>query len=233
MQTLYVGCRECRQISSYKRSVMKTKTCDEPLARRLQAAGILIHVEEKPEKEVPDDGLLICQRGGAHGSTAIAYRGVATLITLHLDITVDRPQFAISGFDLELPWQGRVRWLEDPREIDGRSRNYHFGFEGIPDFKRDDVLNHLAGARSAISGGRTLRGCLLGINDYPMPDAFPHGATIAAVITISDKSLREYRRSVSLLADRVKAPVRKSSAPTRNLLDHKDPEPVTKNRILI
>ena len=29
---------------------MKIKTCDEGLARRLQAAGILIHVEEKPEK---------------------------------------------------------------------------------------------------------------------------------------------------------------------------------------
>jgi hypothetical protein len=211
---------------------MKIKTSDERLARRLQAAGILIHVEEKAEKGGSEDGLLIRQYGGVHESTAIAYRGNATLIVVYLDIAVDRPGFAISGFDLELPWEGTVRWLEDPREIDGRSRDYHFGFEGIPNFKRDHVLNHLAGARRAISRGRTLQGCLLGIYD-PMPDAFPHGAKIPAFVSIWDQFFTEYRRPVLLWADRMRVPVHTSLAPRRNLLDHKDPQPVTKNRIPI
>jgi hypothetical protein len=211
---------------------MKIKTSDERLARRLQAAGILIHVEEKAEKGGSEDGLLIRQYGGVHESTAIAYRGNATLIVVYLDIAVDRPGFAISGFDLELPWEGTVRWLEDPREIDGRSRDYHFGFEGIPNFKRDHVLNHLAGARRAISRGRTLQGCLLGIHD-PMPDSFPHGAKIPAFVSVWDQFFTEYRRPVLLWADRMRVPVHKSLAPRRNLLDHKDPEPVKKNRIPI
>jgi hypothetical protein len=42
---------------------MKIKTSDERLARRLQAAGILIHVEEKAEKGGSEDGLLIRQYG--------------------------------------------------------------------------------------------------------------------------------------------------------------------------
>ena len=211
---------------------MKIKTSDERLARRLQATGILIHVEEKPEREVPDDGLLIRQYGGVHESTAIAYRGVATLITLYLDITVDRPRFAISSFGLELPWEGSVRWLEDPREIDGGSRHYRFGFEGIPDFERNQVLNRFAGARSVISCGRTLQGCLLGIHD-PMPDAFPHGAKIPAFVSIWDQFFTEYRGPVLLWADRMRVPIHKSLAPKRNLLDQKDPQHVTKNRIPI
>jgi|SRR5579862_7482657 len=202
---------------------MKIKTSDERLARRLQAAGILIHVEEKPEAERLDDGVLIRQHGGVRESTAIDYRGMATLITLYLDITVDRPRFSISSFGLELPWEGSVRWLEDPREIDGRSRDYRFGFEGIRDFERNRVLNRFAGARSVISCGRTLQGCLLGINDFPMPDTIQHGAAISATIIISDRSLKEYRRQVSLWPDRLQAPVHKSQAPRRNLLDHKDP----------
>jgi hypothetical protein len=202
---------------------MKTKTSDERLAHRLQAAGILIHVEEQPERKV--DGLLIRQYGGIHESRAIAYRGVATLTTLYLDITVDRPRFAISSFGLELPWQGSVRWLEDPREIDGPSRDYHFGFEGIPDYKRDQVLNRFANVRSMISRGCTIEGCLLGIHD-PMPDAFRHGAMIPAFVSIWDQLFTEYRRPVLLRADRMRLPIHKSLAPRRNLLDHKDPEPV-------
>jgi len=209
---------------------MKTKTSDERLARRLQASGILMHVEDR--QEAPDDGLLICQHGGVDESIAIAYRGVATLVRLYLDITVDRPRFAISSFGLELPWQGSIRWLEDPCEIDGRARDYRFGFEGIPDFERDGVLNHFAGARSVISRGRTVQGYLLGIHD-PMPDAFPHGAKIPAFVSIWDQFFTEYRRPVLLWADRMGVPIRKSLTPKRNLLDHKDPEPVTKSRIPI
>ena len=46
---------------------MKIKTSDERLARRLQAAGILIHIDEKAETKVPDDGLRIRQYGGLSG----------------------------------------------------------------------------------------------------------------------------------------------------------------------
>jgi hypothetical protein len=163
---------------------------------------------------------------------AIAYRGVATLVTLYLAITVDRPGFAISSFGLELPWDGSVRWLEDPREIDGHSRDYRFGFEGIPDFERDQVLNRFAGAGSVISRGLTLQGCLLGIHD-PMPDTFRHGAMIPAFVSIWDQFAAEYRRTVQLRAHRMQLPIHKSMAPRRNLLDHKDPVPVTMNSVEI
>ncbi len=201
---------------------MKNQTHDERLARRLHSAGILIHVEERAETRVPDGGLLIRQYGGFCESTAIAYR-YATLVMLYLVITVDRFRFAISGFNLELPWEGGLRWLEDPREIDVRSRDYRFGFEGIPDFDRDHVLNHFADVRSMISRGRTLQGCLLGVNHQPMPDVFQHGATIPAFITISDQFFGKYRRPVSLWANRMRVPIRKSLAPRRSLLDRKDP----------
>jgi hypothetical protein len=193
---------------------MKNQTPDARLARRLHGAGILIHAEEKP------DGLLIRQYGGCCESAAIAYRGVATLVVLYLAITVDRPRFAISGFDIELPWEGGVQWLEDPRETDERSPDYRFGMEGIPEFNRGQVLNSFADVRRMISRGRTLQGCLLAIKDQPMPDAFQHGTTIPAVVIVSDQFFREYRRPVSLWADRTQAPVRKDSG-----------EPASENRM--
>ena len=207
---------------------MKIKAFDKQLARRLRTAGILIHVED--ETKVPDDGLLIRQCAGVHESMAIAYREVATLVTLYLAITVDRPGFAISSFGLELPWGGSIRWLEDPREIDGRSRDYRFGFEGIPDFERDQVLNHLPNASGMISRGCTLKGCLLGVHD-PMPDSFRHGEMIPAFVSIWDQFFVQYGRTVLLRAHRMQLPIRKSLAPRRNLLDRKDPDPVSKNRI--
>lgn len=207
---------------------MKIKAPDEGLARRLQQAGVLIEVEERADTNVSDDGLLIQQWGGVIESAAIAYRKLVTLITLNLAITVDRTRFAISGFDLELPWAGWLLWLPDPREL-GLWRDYHFGFEGIPDFERDQVLNHFADERRMISCGRTLRGSLLGIYD-PIPDVFQHGAEIPAFIIISDQFFRKYRRPVSLCADRMRAPIDKSLAPRRNLWDRKDAVPLTMNR---
>jgi hypothetical protein len=169
---------------------MKSRTPDEGLARRLQKAGVLIHLGEK---DAADDGLRIRQYGGIVESAAFSFRGLVTLVVLYVAITVDRAKFAMSGFDLELPWEGGVRWLPDPREIDGCSRVYRFGFEGMPDFDRDQALNHFANVRTIISRGRTLEGCLLGTNNYSMPDAFRHGATIPAFLTISDQFFREYR----------------------------------------
>lgn len=207
---------------------MKIKAPDEGLARRLQQAGVLIDVEERADTKVSDDGLLIHQWGGVFESTAIAYRKLVTLIILNLAITVGRTGFAISGFDLELPWAGGLFWLQDPREL-GLWRDYHFGFEGIPDFERDQVLNHFADERRMISRGHTLQGSLLGIYD-PVPDVFQHGAEIPAFIIISDQFSRKYRRPVSLWADRMRAPILKSLGPRRNLWDCKEAVPVKMNR---
>jgi hypothetical protein len=170
----------------------------------------------------PSSGLLVYQEGGVIESRAFDFYGAPGYI-IRAVITVNLPKFAIAGFGLELPWKSYVRWLEDPREIDGRSVVYRFGGKEFPEFDRSEVLNHHADVRRIWSRGASLKGHLLGIGNEPIPEQYPHGAIIPAFLIIYDQFSRPYPTSVSLWTDRTAKPVR-GVRRTSGLLDR--PEPV-------
>jgi hypothetical protein len=204
----------------------KTKQDNLALARRIRAAGISIFIGEddgEPPRD-PSSGLLVYQVGGIIESRAFDFYGAAGYI-IRVVVTVNLPQFAIAGFDLELPWKSSVRWLEDPLEIDGRSLVYRFGDKRFLEFERSQALNHFADVRRTWSRGESLRGSLLGIGDQPIPDQFQQGAMIPAFLIVYDQFWREYRSSVSLWTERTQKPVRPARSGIRRsggLLDHPD-----------
>jgi hypothetical protein len=119
-----------------------------------------------------------------------------------LVITIELSGFAVSSFDLELPWTDTIRLLEDPLEIDGASTVYRFGGRDSLEFNRDEVLNHRADVQRIMPRGSSLKGCLLGIGTQSIPEQFPHGATIPAFGKITDQYMNHYRSAISLWASR-------------------------------
>jgi hypothetical protein len=115
------------------------------LARQIRAAGIQICISEDDSdvRSVSSDGLRICQFGGLVESAAFDWFG-GTGFIIWLVITIELSGFAVSSFDLELPWTDTIRLLEDPLEIDGASTVYRFGGRDSLEFNRDEVLNHRA-----------------------------------------------------------------------------------------
>lgn len=205
----------------------KTHTDNLALARRIRAAGVAIYIGED-DGETPHDppsGLRIRLFGGAFESRAIDFYGGAAYI-IYASITVNLPHFAIAGFGLELPWKGTVRWLEDPVEIDGSSRMYRFGGKYVPEFERDEVLNHFADVRRTLSQGRSLGGALLAIGGEPIAEQFPHGAMIPAFLIVYDQFGRDYRSPIQLWADRSEKLLgrSRSGVPRKRLFDCPDPK---------
>lgn len=193
---------------------LKTRAGNLDLARRIRGAGIPIYIpEDDPERfSAPSAGLLIYQTGGCTESFALDWAG-GTQFVIWLTITTELPGFAISSFDLELPWRDRIRWLEEPLEISGTPGVYQFGGTDSLELDRADVLNHHADAQRILPLGTSLRGCLLGVGSQSMPDHFRHGQSIPAFITVHDQHIREYRSTVSLWADR-SAKLRGAARPT-------------------
>ena len=197
------------------------------LARRIRAAGIPIYIGEDDGDvgQDPPKGLLVYQEGGVMESRAFDFCGAAAYI-IRAVITINLPKFAISGFGLELPWKGYVRWLEDPIEIGGRPSVYRFGGNEFPEFERSEVLNHCADVRRLRSRGASLKGYLLGIGNEPIPERYPHGVIIPAFLIIYDQFSRPHRSSVSLWTDRTARSVRGVQSEARRtggLLDRPDP----------
>jgi hypothetical protein len=193
------------------------------LARRIRAAGRPIYIPEDDGERpcIPSDGLRVRQWAGVTESRAIACGGTAFII--YLTITSNLPQFAISDFGLRLPWkQSSFFWLEDPDEIDGPSRLYHFAFKNSPEFERSRVLNHCADVRRTYSSGHSLKGCLLGFGFDSIPEDYGHGMMIPAFVVVYDQFGRQYQCPVELRTDRMSRPPRQVSR-TRNMLAHPDP----------
>ena len=197
------------------------------LARRIRAAGIPIYIGEDDGEALrrPSSGLLVYQVGGVIESRAFDFHGGAGYI-IHATVTINLPQFAIAGFGLELPWKDRIRWLEDPREIEGRAEVYVFGGNDYLEFERNQVLNHCADVRRARSRGESLSGYLLAIGNDPIPNKYQHGAMIPAFLIVYDQFWREYRSSTSLWTERAEKSIRRT--PPRmlrksGLLDRPDP----------
>lgn len=198
------------------------------LARRIRAAGISIYIPEDDEKGCCDrsSDLLIYQFGGVNESLVFDLHGGAGFI-IWLTITVKVPRFAIAAFDLELPWEGTVHWLEDPRNVNVvyAYDNYKFSDKYRPEFGRSEVLNHLADVRRKWSRDDSLKGVLLGTVDQPIPEEIKHGAMISGTLIISDQFWQKYRLPVELWADRTAKTRRsRSGIPRRGrLFDHPDP----------
>jgi hypothetical protein len=121
---------------------------------------------------------------------------------LSLVITITVPSFAISSFELEVPWQDTPRLLDDPLEKDGVSEVYRFGGKDRLEFHRADVLNRYADVQRILPRGSSVRGWLLGIGSQAIPDRFEHGTEIPSFVTVTDQYMNKYRSSVSFWADR-------------------------------
>lgn len=203
---------------------MKNKAIDHlALARRIRAAGRPIYIAEDDGEAlcIPSDGLKIHQTYGVNESSAIDCSG-GTAFIIYVVITINLPNFAISAFDLEVPWiNNSFRWLEDPLEIDGTSCCYRFGIKDLPDFERGRVLNHRADVQRTYSSGRSLKGCLLGFALDPIPVQFSHGDMIPALLVVCDQFQRKYRSPVDLWADRSFA--RSRARRKGSLFDRRDP----------
>lgn len=201
----------------------KQATDNLALARRIRAAGRPIYIAEDDSEapSIPSDGLRVFQSGGVMESR-LSDCSIGTAIVIFLGITINLPRFAISAFDLELPWeQKQFYWLEDPLEIDGSSRCYRFDGRDLPEFDRSGVLNHCANIRRTYSPGQSIQGCLLGHAFDSIPEKYPHGITISAFVVVYDQYGQRYRSPVSLWIDRSRP--RRTVSRKRNLLEHPDP----------
>lgn len=181
----------------------KTSVGNLELARRLRAAGIRIDIaEDGPSApSIPLEGVLVYQTGGVTESMAFDLAG-GTGFIVSLVITVNLSAFAISAFELELPWEDSVRLLEEPLEVHGATRGYGFGGRSSLEFDRDEVLNHYADVRRIVPRGTSMKGLLLGVGSRSIPDQFQHGATIPALVYIYDQYMRKNQAPISFWADR-------------------------------
>jgi hypothetical protein len=197
------------------------------LARRIRAAGRAIYVAEDDGDApyIPSDALRVYQVGGVNESSAFDW-GNGTGFKIYLVITNHRPAFAISRFELELPWKTTYfQWLEDPVVIDGKSPCYRFVGNDILEFERSQVINHYADVTKPLSAGQSVKGFLLGFGYDSIPKEFPHGAMIPASINTYDQGANKHRSPVKLWADRMKKNLRPPQWTERRkggLLDKRD-----------
>jgi hypothetical protein len=203
---------------------LKNKAIDRlDLARRIRAAGrpIFISEDDGEARCIPCDGLRVRQTGGVVESRAIDCCG-GTAFVIYLVITIKLPKLAIAHFGLELPWkQPYFYWLEDPLQIDGASRRYRFGGRDLPEFDREQVINHHADVTRILSPGDSLKGFLLGYGFESIPEEFRHGMMIPGFVIVYDQLGRDHRSPVELQAVRSHTPPRVLRRST--LLDHPDP----------
>jgi hypothetical protein len=196
------------------------------LARRIRAAGIPLHIPEDDGKapSVPCDGLRLHQYGGRIESMAFDWAG-GTGFVIWLTVTARLAGLAISAFELEVPWAGTVRCLEDPLEVDGTSTVYRFGGRDSLEFDREKVLNHQADERRILPRGASIKGCLLAVGSQSIPDHFQHGETIPLFVAIYDQYTNAYRWPVSLWADRSEKlrPAAQPKAKRKGLFECLDP----------
>jgi hypothetical protein len=196
------------------------------LARRIRAAGIPLHIPEDDgeARSVRSDGLRLRQYGGRTESTAFDLAG-GTGFVIWLMVTAHLAGLAISAFELEVPWAGTVRCLEDPLEVDGTSTVYRFGGRDSLEFDREKVLNHQADVRRILPRGASIRGCLLAVGSQSIPDHFQHGETIPVFVNVYDQYTNAYRWPVSLWADRSEKlrPAAQPKAKRKGLFECLDP----------
>ncbi len=202
---------------------MKNENYDSlAIARRIRDAGRPIHIAEDDGEPhyLPADSLVVRQTGGVMESCAIECLSGTSFI-ISLAITSKLPTFAISAFDLELPWRSDYfYWLEDPLQIGGKSRCYRVPTDDGIVFERHQVLNHQADVTRILSPGHSLDGVLLGYAFEPVPENFRAGTMLPASVIIYDQFGHKHSTPVELQLFR--GPKRNSSRGERSLLDRRD-----------
>jgi hypothetical protein len=200
------------------------------LARRIRDAGrpIYIREDDPTATDHPTSELLIYQVGGIIENVVFDLSGGAGFC-IDIVITANRPQFAISHFELVLPWNTFVHWLPDPREGFGRRDVYSFGGTDALEFERRLVLNHHANVCRTLRRGSSVRGLLLGRASEAIPNDFWRGATIPGFVIVVDQFFDKHMSPIELRADRS----RQSSPRTPHQAMRKklfaSPDPVSQN----
>jgi hypothetical protein len=195
------------------------------LARRIRAAGCSIPIAEDDgePRYIPSHGLRVYQTGGVIESTAFDW-GLGTGIKINLIITSNISMFAISHFELKLPWEhDYIQWLEDPLVIDGPSKQYRFCGNDVLEFERNLVINHRLDVTRPFASGESAKGFLLGLGYDSIPAEFAHGAMIPAFLVIWDQHGRESQYPIKLWADRSQKNLRRPRSRRKGgLLDKRD-----------
>jgi hypothetical protein len=169
-------------------------------ARQLRAGGIALEIPADDWKDpIRESGLIIRQCDGRLENSVFDLGSGATGYVVSLSLTVSTSNFALAAFDLELPWQAKLNFLEDPR---GRSKQDRYEFPNGDVYPRDVVINHCVDIRRILRCGQSIEGLLLGSSFESMPDGFVHGVEIPAVLKIFDQFYACYRSAISLWANR-------------------------------
>lgn len=208
---------------------MKNEGFDQlTFARRIRRAGRPIHIPEDDGdvRYIPSHALRVYQTGAIIESAAFDL-GAGTGFKINLVITSRISGFAVSHIELKLPWEHtHVQWLEDPKLIVGPSQCYRFFGSQPLEIERELGLNHRLKVTRRFSLGESVEGFLLGIGFEPIPEEFPHGRMIPALVLIYDQIARQYQAPVKLWADRSTRNTRPAQVGERRkgqLLDKLDP----------
>lgn len=118
---------------------------------------------------------------------------------MSLRVTICASNFTLAEFDLEVPWEANLDFLEDPHT---RSKQGYYEFGNRDEYPRDAVINHYADIRCTRSRGTVIDGLLLASSSDPIPTRFEHGATIPGFVKIIDQRGYPYQQDISLWADR-------------------------------
>jgi hypothetical protein len=170
------------------------------LTHQLEATRVLtVDAQNAAITHPAPRGLFICQVGAFIESSAFDLDCGSTWYILSLHVAVDLPPLRILGWRLVLPWEDpQFQWLTDPLEYASRGSGYPDpGRRGLK-YPRDQVINH----RKVVQRGHCLDGWLLGLGYEPIPDSYPHGATIYANLVLVDEIGRDFSTPVQLWVDR-------------------------------
>jgi hypothetical protein len=169
-------------------------------ARQLRARGIALEIPADDWKDpIRESGLIVRQCDGRLENSVFDLGSGATGYVVSLSLTVSTSNFALAAFDLELPWQAKLNFLEDPR---GRSKQDRYEFPNGDVYPRDVVINHCVDIRRILRCGQSIEGFLLASSFESMPDGFVHGVEIPAIAKIFDQFYTCYRTGIILWADR-------------------------------
>jgi len=194
------------------------------IARRLHAVGIPLEIDV----DDGESGLLISQIGGELESSAFSLKSGGTGYSAYMSITIDLPAFAISRFDLELPWSDpSISLLEDPNETGDPHGEYCFPGETLYKFHRSLVINHYADVTRMRSCGETLVGFLLWAGMNPIPDDWPLRKKIPAFVIVYDQFCITHRYPVTLmdLHSKKSFPPERRKSTRKPLFEYRDQKP--------
>ncbi len=188
------------------------------LVRQMHQLGVHTDVTRDDLTDVTSErSIRIVCIGGVMETSVCDLDPGGTDYMLSLSLTVLREPFAITSFDLALPWmKGPVIWLSDPAECNGPRCTYSLPERHTPEFPRDIVINHRDNAQRNLPRGASVEGLLLGYGLDSIPDCFQHGGEVGGMLGVVDQFGVEHSAEINFWVDRsAKLHPRKRSGPPR------------------